>query len=76
MTWAVATTAAFVIGIVGGLALAVELGFGSIFSEDWAPRHAIVSGSTGVVYALFTAPLFARFPRNNGLPILGNDGAA
>ncbi|HEV2011225.1 MAG TPA: hypothetical protein VGS17_09395 [Candidatus Limnocylindria bacterium] len=74
--WALVTAAAFVIGIVGGWSIAIAGRIGSIFEEDWVAQHAIMSSLTGVLYALFTAPLFARFPRNNGLPILGSDGAA
>lgn len=74
--WAVATAVAFVIGMVGGYALGYQLGFSSIFPEDTTPRHAIMLALTGALYALFTAPLFASFPRKYGLPILGSDGAA
>ena len=69
--WPVVTAIAFVVGIVGGHALAVELGFGSIFEEDTFPRHGIMAALTGAIYAAGTAPLFARFRRNSGLPILG-----
>jgi hypothetical protein len=62
--WAVATAAAFVVGIIGGHALAVELGFGSIFDEDVFPRHAIIAGLTGVLYALLTAPLLPPILRS------------
>jgi hypothetical protein len=62
--WAVATAAAFVVGIIGGHALAVELGFGSIFDEDVFPRHAIIAGLTGVLYALLTASLLPPILRS------------
>jgi hypothetical protein len=71
-SWAVATTAAFVLGI-GGQAITRAAGFGSVFEEDWTLRHAIISGLAG---ALVTAPLIARIRPENGFPILGKDGAA
>ena len=58
--WVVATAAAFVIGIARGYALAFALGFNSIFSEDATARQVIVVGLTAVLYALFTAPVFAQ----------------
>ncbi|HAF11164.1 MAG TPA: hypothetical protein DCK98_13930 [Chloroflexi bacterium] len=74
-SWAVATTAAFVLGI-GGQAITRAAGFGSVFEEHWTLRHAIISGLAGALDALVTAPLIARIRPENGLPILGKDGAA
>jgi len=74
--WAVATACAFVVGIAGGYALAFALGFNSIFPDDAAARAAIIVGLTGVLYALFTAPVFAQIRPEKRLPILANDGAA
>jgi hypothetical protein len=74
--WAVATTLAFAIGIAGGHALGFALGFNSIFPDDAVARGLIILGLTATLYALFTAPLFARMSRKNGVPILGSNGAA
>ncbi|MDP9321213.1 MAG: hypothetical protein M3P16_08980 [Chloroflexota bacterium] len=74
--WAVATAGAFVIGIAGGYALAFAMGFNSIFSDDTNARYLILLGLTSVLYALFTAPLFAQIRPEERLPILASDGAA
>jgi hypothetical protein len=65
-----------VLGIAGGHALAFGLGFNSIFPDDAAARAVIIVGLTAVLYAAFTAPLFAQIRPEKRLPILANDGAA
>ena len=70
--WAVTTAAALTIGIFGGYTLAFAVGFNSIFDDDALARQAIMTGLSAVLYALFTAPIFARIRPESGLPILAS----
>ena len=74
--WAPAAAAGLAIGIFGGYNLAYALGFNSIFDDDALARHAIMTGLSAILYALFTAPIFARIRPRNRVPILAGDGAA
>jgi len=70
--WAVTTAAALTIGIFGGYTLAFAVGFNSIFDDDALARQGIMTGLSAVLYALFTAPVFARIRPENRLPILAS----
>ncbi len=70
--WAIATFLALTVGIFGGYTLAFALGFNSIFDDDALARHGIMIGLSAALYALFTAPLFARIRPKDRLPILAS----
>ena len=57
--WALATTLAFVVGMVGGQALGVTLGLDKT-SDDGLLRQALISAGTGAAYAALTLPLLMR----------------
>lgn len=70
--WAPAAAAGLAIGIFGGYNLAFAIGFNSIFDDDALARQGIMTGLSAVLYALFTAPIFARIRPEHGLPILAS----
>lgn len=75
-TWAVATALALGVGIFGGQQLAYAMGFNSIFEQDVTARHVIMTVASAVLYALCTAPIFARMGPDPGLPILAGEAPA
>jgi hypothetical protein len=69
-SWAVATAVALGVGIFGGQQLAYAMGFNSIFEQDITARHVVMTAASAMLYALCTAPIFARIGPDPGLPIL------
>lgn len=58
--WGLATASALFIGIFGGYTLAFALGYNSIFEQDATVRRVFMVALSALLYAAFTAPVFAR----------------